>query len=102
MRTTDFSFFVASSIVFQAPAGEADCAAAANAAPARTRPRTALERVMRISLSECGLSCPVSEESRVERHHRRSAGPGAADESGGLRQELGEIEARRRQLGRVE
>ena len=39
MRTSDFSFFVSSSIVFQRPAGEVACANAETAAPASRRRR---------------------------------------------------------------
>src|SRR5213075_853861 len=95
MRTSDLSFLVLSSMVRHKPAGDVTWAAAPKALPASSKATTSffLVRIMvRVR----------SEESRVESHHRRCPRPGAADEPGGLRQQLGEVEARRRQLGDVE
>src|SRR6185436_19289923 len=95
MRISDFSFWVASSTVFQTPTGELAWAAAAKEAPA-SRQATTRFFLVRIMVRV------RSEKSRIERHHRRNAGAGAADEPCRLGQQLGEVEARRRQLGDVE
>src|SRR5450432_12452 len=103
MRTSDFSFLVLSSIVFQVPAGDADCAKAGRATPAARQAATSrrVESFM-VGVRSRSISRMRSEQGGIEVHHRRRAGAGAPDQGSGLGQQLGEVEARRLQLGDVE
>src|SRR5690349_19465362 len=84
MRTSDFSFPLASSIVFQTPAG-VDCAEAASDAAA-SRQAVANARAGAVVMARLR-----SEQRGIEVHHRRGAGARGADQRRRLRQQLGEV-----------